>query len=79
MKQFIRLFLCLALPVVLWLTRHQTVYPQAMAYAEMPKQNPASFYIQSNDYAQSDITWAKAFLRDSMQLPTKASSETIMT
>lgn len=75
MKQFIRLFLWALIPAIVWLTRHETSYPQALGVAEVMQQSPTRFFLQAGDYVDSDIVWAKTFLRDSIRLNTSASTE----
>lgn len=74
MKQFIRLFLWVLIPMVLWFTRHQTVYPQALSKAQVDYQLPRPYYLQANDYSESDIVWAKQFLNDSIRLNTASTT-----
>jgi hypothetical protein len=75
MKQFIRLFLWVLIPMVLWFTRHYTSYPQALSKAQVDYQLPTPYYLQANDYNEHDIAWAKQFLNDSIRLNTESNTE----
>lgn len=75
MKQFIRLFLWVLMPVVLWFSRHYTVYPQALSKAQVDYQLPTPYYLQANDYNENEIVWAKQFLRDSIRFNTAGTTE----
>lgn len=75
MKQFIRLFLWALVPLLLWFTRHETIYPQALGKKEFKHQRPSLFFLQQGDYESSDILWAQTFIRDSIRLNTAADTE----
>ena len=75
MKQFIRLFLWALIPLVLWFTRHETMYPQALSKAAFEHQRPALFFLKQGDYESSDIIWARTFIRDSIRLTMAANTD----
>ena len=78
MKQFIRLFLWIIIPILLWVTRHQTQYPSGFTIADMLQLPAQQFKLHVDDYSPEDVQWAKQFLRDSMALPSHINAEQTM-